>query len=398
MWIKREISDKIRSNTDSVQILRGPRQCGKSSLILNLDPEFKEVSLDDMALRHLAQNDPEMLLKPYEDQKVFIDEAQYAPLLFPAIKQRVDKLRRAPSFKRHTFFRISGSNQILMDRNVKESLAGRASFFEMNTLSISEILSARDLPIQKLLFLGGWPEIHAHNLKEKEAKKYMDDYISSYVEKDVVLTAGIQKSSEFLKFLRLLAGRVGNILDLAGLAREVGVDSKTIKEWTHALEGMNIIRLVQPYSTNLSKRLVKSPKIYFIDLGLACRLQGWSESEPLLTSPNYGQLFENLVFSEIYKLKLNTDFECKIFYWRSRDGEEIDFLLEFNPQVYLFIEAKASRTGKARDIGKFPEVRKVFKNKIPPFVVCVQEGTQILGNQIPVRLLSEYLKKTWLKV
>jgi predicted AAA+ superfamily ATPase len=207
----------------------------------------------------------------------------------------------------------------------------------------------------------------------------------------VVLAAGIQKSREFLKFVKLLAGRVGCILDLSGLASETGVDSKTIKDWVSILERMHIIGLVEPYSTNLSSRLVKSPKVYFNDTGLACRLQGWTAPEPILTSPQQGALFENLVYAEISKFNRNYQLGWNIFHWRSRDGEEIDFLIEKTPNDYVFIEAKVSPVS-VRDHTTYPEVRKVFKDKPPPLSVCHQEGEHVLGKNIPISKLADSLR------
>ncbi len=388
MWIKREISQLINENTDLIQIIRGPRQCGKSSLLLNLDPSFTEVSLDDPSLRELAQRDPELFLKQFGSEKIFIDEAQYAPELFPSLKRKVDLAKRDPKFRQKTIIRMTGSNQIMMDKFIKESLAGRASFFDMNTLSVSEILSAQPTKIQDIIYKGGWPELHAN--PKKDPKKYLDDYINSYVEKDIILAAGIQKSREFLKFIRLLAGRVGSLLELSSLGNEVGVDSKTIKDWVSVLEKMHIISLVMPYSTNLSSRLIKAPKLFFIDTGLACRLQGWTSAEPILTSPQQGHLFENLVFSEIYKLNLNYQLGYKIYHWRTKEKEEIDFLIEWNPQKFLFIEAKVS-TQKIKDLNSSATVKKVFGTKIPPVIQCHQEGSRILSNNIPISLLSRHL-------
>lgn len=388
MWIQRDISNIIQQNKDPIQIIRGPRQCGKSSLILHLDPDFKELSLDDPSLRELAQNDPELFLRQFNNQKLFIDEAQYAPALFPSLKRKADLFKRDNKNIPQTILRLTGSNQILMDRNVKESLAGRASFFDMNTLSVSEILAARNSSIQDILYKGGWPELHAND--NRDPKKFLDDYINSYVEKDIVLAAGIQKSREFLKFIKLLAGRIGGLLDLSGLGRDVGVDGKTIKDWVSILERMHVIALIMPFSSNLSSRLVKSPKVYFIDTGLACRLQGWTSAEPILTSPQQGALFENLVFSEIYKLNNNHQLGWQIFHWRSREGEEIDFLIQKDPNHFLFIEAKVSPV-KPRDTTDFPEVRKVFQKKIPPLIICHQEGEHILNQHVPLANLKDFL-------
>jgi predicted AAA+ superfamily ATPase len=386
MWIRRDIHKKIEHNSDPIQVIRGPRQCGKSSLLLRLDSDFQEVSLDDPSLRELAQSDPELFLKQFSSEKLFIDEAQYAPALFPSLKRRADLLKRTSG--RKTLFRLTGSNQILMDRGVKESLAGRASFFDMNTLSVAEILAARPTAIQEILYTGGWPELHAK--PGRDPRKFLDDYINSYVEKDVVLAAGIQKSREFLKVVRLLAGRVGQLLDFAGLSGDAGVDAKTVKDWVSVLERMHLIALVPPFSSNLSSRLIKSPKVYFIDTGLACRLQGWTSAQPIMTSPQQGALFENLVFSELFKLNLNYQLGWQIHHWRSRDGEEVDFLIEKDPKTFLFIEAKVS-AAQAKDPAELPEVRKVFGKKTPPLAVCHQEGERVLGDRVPIAFLKEFL-------
>lgn len=390
MWIHRDISNFITKNNDAIQIIRGPRQCGKSSLILHLDPEFKEVSLDDPSLRSLAQNDPELFLKQFSSEKLFIDEAQYAPALFPSLKRKADLYKRDSKNKHQTILRLTGSNQILMDRHIKESLAGRASFFDMNTLSVSEILNSKKMSIQDIIYSGGWPAIHASlNINPK---KYLDDYINSYIEKDIVLAAGIQKSYEFLKFVKLLAGRISGLLDFSSLSNDVGVDAKTIKDWVSVLQSMHIIELVQPYSSNLSTRLTKSPKVFFIDTGLACRLQGWTSPEPILTSPQQGGLFENLVFSEIYKLNINYQLGWQIYHWRSRAGEEIDFLIQKDPKNFIFVEAKVS-SQKIQDLNSFPEVKKVFKNSLPQTIMCHQEGEHILSGNVPIAKLKDFLLK-----
>lgn len=262
IWIKRDISESISTNRDPIQILRGPRQCGKTSLALQLDPGFRELSLDDPALRDLAESDPELFLSQFEAERLFIDEAQYAPRLFPSLKRRADRFKREHPSERHTIIRLTGSNQIVMDRQVKESLAGRASYFDMNTLSVAEILAAKSqTSIQDILFTGGWPELHA--VPKMDVKKFLDNYITGYVEKDIVLAAGITKRREFPKFVTLAAGRTGMQLEASMMGKEVGVDGKTINEWVSILETMHLITLVPPYASNLSSRLVKSPKLYF---------------------------------------------------------------------------------------------------------------------------------------
>jgi predicted AAA+ superfamily ATPase len=391
MWINREISHYLAKSKEPIQILRGPRQCGKSSLLLRIGPEFKELSLDDPALRELAQNDPELFLKQFGADKLLIDEAQYAPNLFPSLKRRVDKLKREGKKIGSTVIRLTGSNQILMDRNVKESLAGRASFYDLNTLSVSEIVAATpNVSIQKILYTGGWPELYTN--ETLDTKKYLDDYITSYIEKDIVLAAGIQKGREFLKFLRLLAGRTGQLLNTAEIGREAGVDSKTISDWTSVLERMGVIALLMPFSSNLSSRLIKSPKVYFLDTGLACRLQGWSSLEPIATSPQQGHLFENLVFCELWKMNINNLLGWQMFHWRSRAGEEIDFIIQQDPNHFIFVEAKVTAS-KGQKFSEFPEIKKVFKGKTIKSVICHQEGDNSIGEKIPIRFLRDFIFK-----
>ncbi len=389
MWIDREIYHSIKENKDPIQIIRGPRQCGKSSLILRLDPSFKELSLDDPSLRELAQTDPELFLKQFSGQKIFIDEAQYAPNLFPSLKRKIDIIKRQAHFKSQTLVRLSGSNQILMDKFVKESLAGRASFFDMNTLSLSETINAKpQIGVQNFLYMGGWPELHAS--EAKNVKKYLDDYISSYVEKDIVLAAGIQKSREFLNLLKLLAGRTAEILNVSSLSNDIGVDAGTVKSWISVLEKMGVIALIQPFHSNLSSRLIKSPKVYFLDTGLACRLQGWTAAEPILTSPQQGHLFENLVFSEIWKLNINHQLGWSLFHWRSRAGEEVDLLIQKSPQEFLFVEAKVTAQ-RVPDLRTYPEIKRVFKGQPPPLILCHQEGEHILDIKVPIKFLASHL-------
>jgi len=392
MWIQRDIAPQIEANTDAIQVVRGPRQCGKSSLLLRLDPSFQEASLDDAGLRDLAQRDPELFLRQFGDAPIFIDEAQYAPQLFPSLKRRAD-LHKRRGEPRRTIIRLTGSNQIVMDRAIKESLAGRASYFDLNTLTVAELLARASMPVQHIVYAGGWPEVHANGVQNP--KRFLDDYINTYIEKDVVLAAGIQKSREFLTFVRMLAGRVGTSLDLSGLAADCGVDAKTAKDWVSVLERMHIVALVPPYASNLTTRLVKTPKVYFLDTGLACRLQGWTSAEPIATSPQQGALFENLVLAELLKTKRNFGLDGAIYHWRSRAGEEVDFLVELQGrraqgQRWLFVEAKVSAQTPP-DLSRYPEVKKVFGREIPRAIVCHQEGSRVLADQVPIAFLRDTL-------
>lgn len=387
MWITRDISNILAQNTNYIEVLIGPRQCGKSSLLFRLDSDYIEIGLDDFSLREVVAKDPSTFLSQFEGKKLIIDEVQLVPELFFALKRKVDLMKRE-GIKRKTFFRVTGSNQILIDKNVKESLAGRASYFELNTLSVAEITHHLKLPMGEIILKGGWPELYAD--PSISTKRYLDDYIRSYVEKDIVLSAGIQKQNEFIRFAKLLAARTAHLVNHSELAKEVGVSSDTIKDWLSILERMKIIVLINPYFSNFSKRLVKSAKVYFLDTGLACRLQGHYDLVPLLSSPAFGHLFETLVCAEIYKTMINFSRNWQIFHWRSRDGEEIDFLIEFENGKKLFIEAKTKRQS-LQPLESFSELKKVFQKNTPPRYVCHMEGEAILGDFIPITCLRDFL-------
>jgi uncharacterized protein len=387
MWIYRDISKILSQNANYVEILIGPRQCGKSSLFFNLSQSFHEISLDDYSVREEISKDPITFLDHFEGKKLLIDEAQLAPELFSALKRKVDIYKRQ-SNKRETIYRLTGSNQILLDKNVKESLAGRASYFELNTLSVAEILNSLNLNISEILFKGGWPELYAS--ENISTKRYLDDYIRAYVEKDIILSAGIQKQNEFIRFAKLLAGRTAQLINNSELAKEVGVSTDTIRDWVSVLERMKIIILIQPFSSNLSSRLIKSPKVFFLDTGIACRLQGHSELTPLLTSPQLGPLFETLVCAEIYKTMINFSRDWNIFHWRSRAGEEIDFYIQMENNKSIFLECKVSRNAND-SIKRHSEVKKVFKNEVPPYFICHMQGDSIVGNSIPISQLRDFL-------
>ena len=389
MWIKRDFEDTLPLFPEWVQVVVGPRQCGKSSVLSRLSRDWAEVTLDDHAQRELAQSDPKLFLAQFGPRPVLIDEAQYAPGLFPEIKLRVDQLKKQPGTRPEAKFRLTGSNQILMDRTIKESLAGRATYFNLNTLSASELLRARpDIPPQELIFYGGWPELHAN--PGRDARRYLDSYIQTYVEKDIVLAAGIQKSSEFLRFVRLLAGRVSQLFDAATFARDVGVTANTTRDWLSALNRMGVVRTVEPFFSNASQRIVKAPKVYFLDTGLACRLQGWSTADPLLTSPSAGPLFESLVYAEIEKTIQNHCLSAQVHHWRSRDGEEVDFVLTLEPGRHLLIEAKLSPVPKL-DLSKHRELRKVFGPELPRAIVCHLVGEEPIEQSIPIRRLGDLI-------
>jgi predicted AAA+ superfamily ATPase len=404
MFIPRDITNQLSQTPGWIQILLGPRQCGKSTLLAFLDhnafssqakKNFQEINFDDLQLRQLANRDPALFLEQFPPP-LLLDEVQYVPNIFPEIKKKIDEIKRAGVFKSQSqemipLFRLTGSNQILMDKNVKESLAGRASYFHLNTLTVHEIFSA--IPQAKLgeiIFKGGWPELHTQTTLS--ATHYLNDYIRSYVEKDIVMSAGIQKLAEFHQVLGLLAARTGQLIDFTDVANNSGVKSVTIKEWIGLLERANLVYLLKPFFSNLNKRLIKTPKFYFLDTGLAVRLQGWSDIVPLLNSPQIGSLFETLVLAEIIKFIHNYRKDWQLFFWRTKDDGEVDFILETNNNVIIAFEAKRSLSDPIAYPAAF---QKHFLLKTPLIVVTFGGQKLQLSKDclaLPITQLHDYLQ------
>lgn len=402
MYINRDITPQLEQPSAWIQILLGPRQCGKSTLFASLaskENHFHEISFDDLHLRQFANRDPALFLQQF-DSPLLLDEIQYVPNLFPELKRRIDELKRAATFqaksnsKIKVLFRLTGSNQILMDKNVKESLAGRASYYQLNTLTVHEILSA--LPktkINDILFKGGWPELYTNS--DIPVTTYLNDYIRTYVEKDILVSAGIQKISEFHTILGLLSARTGQLLDYTDIAKDSGVSAVTVKEWIGLLERADLVYLLKPYFSNLNKRLIKTPKLYFLDTGLAARLQGWQDLIPLFNSPQIGSLFETLVLAEIIKFIRNHRKDWQLFFWRTKDGEEIDFVLKTSQNNFYVFEAKLAMQNIPAVIHYPPAFQNHFKPKTP-FGIITFGGKQLQLStncfSLPIAELYDYLR------
>lgn len=347
MKIKRTFSEKLsilplslknECRLPTVRILLGPRQCGKTTLLNELK-DYKLISLDDLSLREFARKNPALFLDQFNGP-IILDEAALAPELFFEIKKRVDESKRAAldnlSFKKFDYW-ITGSNQTLMSKNVQESMAGRAQHFHLNTLSLFE---TKEKSLEKIIFSGGWPELYAY--PETSPVNYLNDLISTFIEKDIVQAAGIEKKSAFTKTTQLLAGSVGEMINFSSLASAVGVESPTVQSWTLILEQNKIVKILPTFINNINKRLIKMPKIYFEDIALAIRLQGWSEFQPLISSPNYGHIIENIAYSEISRFITNEMIDAKIYYLRTKEKVEIDFLIELPNKKYITAEVKTS--------------------------------------------------------
>lgn len=400
MWLKRQLQNAIENpDGNYIYIIVGPRQCGKSSLLSHLGKDqFEEVTLDDFQMRSLANSDPGLFLNSRATPLV-IDEAQYAPDLFPELKQIIDQHKKkalhSNTRKKITpIYYLTGSNQILMDKQVKETLVGRASYFYLNTLSVSEILGTLpDTTINQILFQGGWPELYTN--KQLNCVNYLNDYIRNYIEKDIVLSAGINKQLEFHTVLKMLASRTGGLLNYSSIAKDSGIKSVTVKEWCSLLERSQLIQLLHPYATNKNVTLKKAPKIYFLDTGIAARLQGWSDLNTFANNPQIGHLFESLVMAEINKFINNHKKSWQVSLWRTKSDEEVDFLIEIDNGKVIAIDAKMAIHG-AHPIGIPPALARTIPSIKQITLVTFGGKQQLLSKQclqVPLANLSDWLSK-----
>jgi uncharacterized protein len=342
MWIHRDFEDflkKMRLETSHpIKVLKGPRQVGKTSILERIGP-YHLVPLDDFQIRQRATENPRLFLDQFTGPLI-LDEATQAPSLFLELKRRVDDYRRRErkgEVCQPIDVWITGSNQTLLEKAVQESLAGRASYFDLNTLSLHEL---NRFDPKEIFLRGGWPELYA--LKELNVSDYLNDLISTFVEKDIVVAAGIERKSAFSSMISLLSGRIGQLFNASDIARNTGVETTTIQSWVGKLEQNALVRTLQPYYSNLNQRLIKSPKIYFEDVGFASRFQGWTEFQPLYLSPYFGHLVENLALIEIARFFQNNGKRPELFFLRSKEKVEIDFLIKLPNNRWIAAEVKTT--------------------------------------------------------
>lgn len=393
MFIERDFLNTLKKITSLEAVLIwGSRQVGKTTLLDQLELS-STVFLDDLIFRKKAQNDPALFL---DDLKIpcLIDEVQYAPNLFPEIKYRIDQQRRLHLKKpvaKKTLYYLTGSNKSLLDLNMKESLAGRCNIYVLHGLSVKEILAFNsELTVKTLLFLGGFPELYIR--PELSVSSYLNSYISNFIEKDIAGGADISKTGEFQTVIGLLAARTGQFVQMNEIATAAGVDQKTVKAWVDLLQKNMVIKLAPPYHSNISKRITKMKKLFFYDVGLCARLQGHNDENLLWNSPQTGSLFETLVFSEIIKTRDNFLKNWHVHVWRTKDQNEIDFILQ-EGEKFMFIEAKLAIHG-AKPFTLDAEAKKIFREPFKKLVVTVGGSEGRLDRSttmMPIQKLGEYL-------
>lgn len=321
----------LASDFKAVAVI-GPRQSGKTTLVRYVFPEKPYVNLENLDTRSFASEDPRGFLNSYS-QGAILDEIQRVPHLFSYLQEILDDSRESG------LFILTGSNNFLLQENISQSLAGRIGYLQLLPLSIGEI-GEMATDVDEIMLRGGYPAIYEQNIS---VYKWYANYIRTYVERDVRLIKNIGDLQVFEKFLRLCAGRIGQLLNMSSLAVETGVDVKTIGSWLSVLEMSFLVLRLHPYHRNYNKRIVKMPKLYFYDTGLALALMGVEEKEQVQIHPFRGAVFENLIVLEFFKKRLNAGKNPNLYFWRDHVGNEIDLLMEMNTEL-IPVEIKSGQT------------------------------------------------------
>ncbi len=335
--IEREIAGKLLFLTEKYPIvtLTGPRQSGKSTLLRNTLADYRYVSLEDPDLMTFARNDPRSFIRTFAD-KTIIDEVQRVPALFSYLQTHTDLAGR------EGMYCLAGSHNFLLMESISQSLAGRTAILKLLPFSHSEMCNAKILPktTDEEIFYGSYPRIFDKSIAPTD---YYPPYIQTYLERDVRTLKNIGNMTDFLRFTQLCAGRIGQLLNLSSLANDCGISVSTASAWLSILETSYICYTLRPDHRNYTKRLIKTPKLYFYDTGLACALLGIRSAMQVNTHYLRGALFENLVINEFVKTSLHRGQEPILSFWRDKTGLEIDLMRYCGEETEVY-EIKSSAT------------------------------------------------------
>lgn len=386
MWIPRllEAELKRRAGERPVLVVSGARQTGKTSLVRRVFADHAYVSLDLPSAAELAERDPELFLRDFP-APLIVDEVQYAPGLFRHLKRVVDANRDAMGQ-----YVLTGSQPFTLMQGVAESLAGRVGILKLGGLSWIELQHAKiDLPMEELLLRGGYPELYRH--PEWHPHDFYHDYVASYLERDLRTQMQVGSLRDYERFLRAAALRTSQLLNKAELARDVGVSAPTVAAWLSVLERSGLIALLEPWFSNRTKALVKTPKLHVLDSGLACFLMGADSGEALRSSPFIGALWESRVFTEMRLLLDSGIGSGQLAFWRDR-GKEADYLLHRAGHIQL---ADAKWTAQPESSGSLEKVRREFDPPPDLTVFCRTPNRYPLSGHAqaaPLKGVADWLK------
>jgi len=338
IYIPRRLESVIKEAAQYFAVISvtGPRQSGKSTMLKHLFPDLPKYSMKDLHVRAFAEQDPVAFLNQHKEG-MFIDEVQKVPVLLDYIQGIVDD---DPSRR----FVLTGSSNLELLQGLTESLPGRAGVYELLPMSMEETAEQiADKNTNQLLYDGFYPAVCAH---KNVAHLFYPAYVKTYLEKDVRDLLRIKDQMQFLKFMKLCAARIGSLFNASEVAMELGVDSKTVSHWLSVLQASYLVTLLPPYYENISKRVVKTPKLYFNDPGLACYLLDIESPKQLALDKMRGAIFENMIVMECIKHRFNQGKEGNVFFYRDSNGKEVDLLIKEEGQLTA-IEVKSSMTYQA---------------------------------------------------
>ena len=374
-YIPRQITPTIQEARQFFQVIviTGPHQSGKSTLCRHIFEDFQYYKLEDLSLRERVKSDPKGFLASTA-KKIVIDEAQHCPELMSYIQIIVDS-------DPERYFVLTGSSNFGLLQSVTQSLAGRAAIFTLLPLSLLELKEySRTSPTDELIFKGFYPALFSKGIPPIT---YYTNYNATYVERDVRQITELRNQDRFVNFMRLCALRIGTELNKADLAKSVGVSATTIGDWLSILKASYILFTLQPYYANLSKRLTKTPKIYFYDTGLASYLIGLREPAQIDIAGMKGALFENLAILELMKKGLNTGSDPKLMFYRENSGKEVDIICDRGFAMDLY-EVKAASTFRTEFMSNLKYVSSLFPEKIITSTL-IYDGEPMLPSILNIR-------------
>lgn len=400
----REATEVIKKISDTFRVLlvTGPRQTGKTTLLKSLKPEnMGYVTLDDKILRKQAQDDPKLFLEEHP-APLFIDEAQYAPDLFSYIKINVDNSKAKGQYW------ITGSQQFNLMKNASESLAGRVGIVNLNSFTYSEIVKNenKDLfnpdklkkaakievnDLFEIIFKGGMPEFYDNPKIDRNL--YFQNYINTYIEKDVRELIEIGKLEEFKKFMVSIASRIGEQLNYSDISKDCGVSVPTIISWMSVLVSSGLVYLLEPYMSSQLKRMTHIPKIYFMDTGLAAYLAGWESARDLQLSSTSGHYLENFVICEIIKSYNARGIKPNLSYYRDKEKHEIDLVLYKNNKLYPF-EIKKTASPNSSMISSFKYLENSKKEIATGGIICLYDNLMKMDEKNYIIPISSVINVT----
>jgi len=365
-YIERKIEGELWELVKMFPVITitGPRQSGKTTLAKHCFPDLPYINLEDPDQRLLAITDARKFLSRIPEGAI-IDEVQHAPELLSYIQGIVDENREKIRFI------LTGSNQFQMMAKITQSLAGRTALLKLLPFSLDEIPETKKSSTDSILFRGFYPQVL---LSDKSPTRYYRNYFETYIQKDLHQLINVKDSLLFQRFMHLCASRTGSLLNVSSIANELGVSPKTVQSWISILETSYIIFLLQPYFKNIGKRLIKAPKLYFYDTGLAAYLLGIESETHMMNHPLRGSLFENLVVVETMKFRLNGGLDPHLYFYRDSNHFEIDMIFE-TAENLVPIEIKSAQTFHLDFLKGFQHFNKVFGDRITRRVL-VYDGKQ----------------------